>query len=171
MGAGYPVFEGMLSVYVASVFDQRFRGERSVTVDLQGTSVPAIDVFSQDGSVSTLNVDYARQISGNAAVGLTMGRYAGTVARTLTRTFGDSTLASEAQPYQSAGSWAYSGYLVTGGVDVDLTRAVSVAGERDVVHGPAGQRAQRDRGLGPFVHDPACSFGSGRRPCSRRGCS
>jgi len=127
VGAGYPIFQGMLSVYVASVFDQRFRGQRSVSVDLQGTSVLALDAFSQDGSVSTLNVGFARQISGNAAVGLTIGRYAGTVSRTLTRTFQDSTLASEAQPYQSAGSWAYSGYLVTGGVDVDLTTAVSLA--------------------------------------------
>jgi hypothetical protein len=127
VAVAYPLAQGMVMAEVASVFDQRYRGERSVEIDLAGTPVPATDVFDQEGSIATLSVGYARRVGLRSALGLTFGRYAGVVDRTLTRSFADSTIAAETQPYNSSGSWAYSGYVVTGGVDTDITQQLSVA--------------------------------------------
>jgi hypothetical protein len=127
MGMAYPVARGMLTVQFTSVFDQRFQGRRSLSVDIQGSSVPTNDLFVQKGSISLLNVGYARVIDARTSVGLTFGRYSGSVDRSLTRTFGDSITVVQAQPYQSTGLWSYSGYAVTGGVSSDITGSLHVA--------------------------------------------
>jgi hypothetical protein len=98
-----------------------------VTVDIGGAAVPASDIFNQNGSVATLNVGYARMLDEKTSVGLTVGRYTGTVDRALTRTFGDSTTTIQVQTYQSEGVWSYSGYVVTGGVSSDITGSLRVA--------------------------------------------
>lgn len=128
LGMAYPVYGGMATLQLTSFLDQRFQGERTVTVDLDGTPVPATDAFNQDGSVSTLNLGYARRVGTSTSVGLTIGRYAGTVVRSLVRDFGDSTSVGQVRPYLSSGSWRYSGELITGGVDTELLGAVRIAG-------------------------------------------
>jgi hypothetical protein len=75
-----------------------------------------MDAFEQDGSISSVNVGFARMITEETSVGLTVGRYTGTVDRTLVRTVESGAGGIAVQPYVSAGSWTYGGYLVTGGV-------------------------------------------------------
>jgi hypothetical protein len=120
LSAAYPFGGGMVSIHFASVMDQDFRGDRESTLMLGGAPVVATDSFEQDGSVGSMNVGYARMITQETSVGLTVGRYTGAFDRTLVRTVESAAGGSAVQPYISAGSWTYSGYLVTGGVGARL---------------------------------------------------
>ncbi len=127
LGLAYPAFQGVVTVYLTSVFDQGFDGERPVNVVLGGVTVPATDRFTQDGSVSQLAVGYARRLDARTAVGISLARYSGRVDRNLTRDYGTSTGIGRVEPYVSAGSWRYSGEAVTGGVATDLFGSVRIA--------------------------------------------
>lgn len=125
--ASYPAFGGMATLHARSVLDQGYRGERPVTLDFGGTQVQATDVFEQDGSVAALTVGYARMVGPTTSVGISAGRYTGSVASTLAREFDDSVSTNQVVPYGSEGSWSYSGYQVTAGVSSDVAGLVRVA--------------------------------------------
>lgn len=127
LAAAYPFFGGMFTVHFASLMDQDFRGDRVSTVTLGGTTVDVRDSFEQNGSISSANVGFARMITEETSVGVTIGRYTGTVDRNLVRTTESGADGSVVQPYLSAGSWAYAGYLVTGGVATRLVDLVNVS--------------------------------------------
>lgn len=125
LGMAYPVFSGMMSVQIGSFLDQHFIAEIPGSVDLQGTTVASSDIFEQDGSVSNLNVGYARMVNARTAVGVTFGRYAGSLVRGLSRTVIDPELGIA--PYVESGKWSYTGHSVTAGVNSDVTDGIQVA--------------------------------------------
>ena len=124
MGIAYPVASGMMYVQIGSFLDQHFISEVRGTVDLSGTSAETLDVFEQDGAVSNLNLGDARMIGERTAVGATVGRYAGSVVRTLTRSF-ETTVPVE--PYVERGKWSYTGHSLTVGASSDVTDGLRVA--------------------------------------------
>jgi len=126
MAAGYPVLGGVASVYFTSHLDQDYSGTRERALDLGGQTVVVNDSFKQDGAVSSINAGFARMVTPETSVGVTVGRYTGTVGRTLVRTL-QSSDSSAVQPYVSDGSWTYSGYLVTGGVATRVLDFVNVS--------------------------------------------
>ncbi len=126
MGLAYPVFDGMMSLQVGSFLDQNYTDSRTGSVDLSTETVATNDEFVQDGSVSNLNLGYAQTLGTDVSVGLTVGRYAGTIVRTLTRTFGEE-IAADVNSYVERGRWAYSGYHLTTGVSATLTDRYHVA--------------------------------------------
>ena len=126
LGIAYPVLSGMMSIQLGSFLDQQFQSEKIGSVDLGTGPVQTIDLFEQDGSVSTLNVGFARMLNPDIAVGVTVGRYAGSVVRILTRTFSGQTAGLD--DYVESGKWAYSGIFVTAGVSADITSGIRVAG-------------------------------------------
>lgn len=126
MGLAYPVFNGMASLQVGSFLDQNYTDSRTGTVDLSTETVATNDEFVQDGSVSNLNLGYARRLGTDVSVGLTVGRYAGTMVRTLTRTFGEE-IAADVNSYVESGRWGYSGYHLTAGASATLTDRYHVA--------------------------------------------
>jgi hypothetical protein len=125
IGLAYPVFSGMMSVQIGSFLDQRFISEVPGTVDLGGSQVAVTDRFNQNGAVSNLNVGYARMLGPRFSAGATLGRYAGSVVRTLERSFDDASLGVE--DYVEQGKWSYTGHSLTAGVAADLTDGVRVA--------------------------------------------
>jgi hypothetical protein len=129
---GYPISGGMVLLHATSVLDQVFVGERVVTVDLGGTTTQATDTFEQDGAVSALSAGYARLVTPTTAVGLTVGRYTGSVSRRLLRQFSDSASANQVLPYGSSGTWSYSGYQATVGVSSDVLEVVRIAASATV---------------------------------------
>jgi len=126
LGAAYPVFGGMATIHFTSLMEQDFGGVRETTLTLGGVPVVATDSFEQDGAVSAMNVGFARMITEETSVGVTVGRYTGAVDRIFVRTL-DSNAGSAVQAYVSAGSWSYTGYLVTGGVATRLIDLVNVS--------------------------------------------
>lgn len=126
VAAGYPVLGGMATVHFASVMDQGFGGIRETNITLGGTSVVATDSFKQDGTLSSMNVGFARMITEETSVGLTVGRYTGKLDRSFVRTI-ESGAGGAIQPYVSTGSWSYKGYLVTGGVATRLVDLVNLS--------------------------------------------
>ncbi len=126
MGLAYPVFEGMVSFQVGSFLDQNYTDSRTGTVDLSTETVATNDEFIQDGSVSNLNLGYAQRLGTDLSVGVTVGRYAGSIVRTLTRTFGDE-IAADVNSYVESGRWAYSGFHLTTGISATLTDRYHVA--------------------------------------------
>ncbi|MGE0159078.1 MAG: hypothetical protein AB7T31_06655 [Gemmatimonadales bacterium] len=127
LAAGYPFAGGMATLQATSVLDQRFRGERPVTVDLLGTPSEAVDAFEQDGSVAMLAAGYSHLITPAVAVGFSVGRYSGTVVRSLVREFADSAAAGRPVPYATSGTWNYQGYQVTLGGSADVGGLFRVA--------------------------------------------
>jgi hypothetical protein len=130
--AGYPVLGGMATLHATTVLDQGYGGESPITVDLGGTPTVATDVFAQNGAVASLSAGYARMVTPTTSMGITAGRYTGSVVRTLVRQFGDSASANQVLAYGSSGSWTYSGYHVSVGVSSDLAGLVRVAASATV---------------------------------------
>ena len=128
IGIGYPLFSGMFTVSIGSFLDQRFESQRDVTVDLVDGPIDATDFFEQDGAVSHVSIGYGKRVGETLGVGVTLGRYAGSVTRMLTRDFGVATAIESLEGYEVGGRWSYSGASVTGGFAADLGGVVRIAG-------------------------------------------
>jgi hypothetical protein len=126
LGIAYPLFTGTMSVQVGSFLDQHFQAESTGSVDLVTGPVETSDSFDQDGSVSNLNFGFARMLGDDIALGITVGRYAGSVIRTFTRTF-DGGDVEGLDEYVEEGQWDYKGVSVTAGVSADLGSSLRVA--------------------------------------------
>ncbi len=126
LGIAYPVFHsGVATLTFGSVLDQRYQANRAVDVPLYDTTTTARDVFESSGGVSSVRLGFARPVVGGLSVGLSYGRYTGTLLRRLQRIFPqDTSIAS----YQSGGFWSYSGQSVTGGVSYRLGQVARIAG-------------------------------------------
>ncbi len=127
LGMAYPVLGGMSTVQFASVLDQRFQSSRSVDVVLGGAPYSVVDQFVQDGGVSSASLGYARNLGSTVAVGLAIGRYTGSVTRTLTRDSLEVDLPGAA-PFSTRGRWGYGGTSVTAGVSAQFQGVARFAG-------------------------------------------
>ena len=167
IGMAYPVLGGTATVQLTSFLDQNFSGERPVTVDLGGVPVDATDLFLQDGSVSTILVGYGRYILPNTAVGLNIGRYAGTAERKLARSFGDignTTGSGDVADYETQGLWSYSGEVISGGVSSDLSSVIRVAASATWSTDLGAQASEETAGLNRSFSIPLqLSFGTSVR--------
>jgi hypothetical protein len=128
VAAGYPLLGGLVSVHFSSLLDQDFTGVREVDYSFGGQQVVATDSYEQNGTVSSMNVGYARMLGEVTSVGVTIGRYTGKVDRTLIRTIAaDDATTSNVLPYVSSGSWSYGGFLITAGAATRLVDLVNVS--------------------------------------------
>ena len=126
LGVAYPIFQGMASIQIGSFLDQRYTESSVGSVDLSTGTVPTLDEFVQNGSVSNVNLGYSRLFGRDIAAGLGVGRYAGSVVRTLTRTFEDGST-GDVDSYVEEGRWSYTGHHLTAGVSTGLGDNVHVA--------------------------------------------
>jgi hypothetical protein len=127
LGVAYPAPGlGVVTLSFESVFDQRYEAEREVTLDLGGGDVAVTDHFTSTGGVSQLRIGLARVVAQRIAVGLTAGRYTGSVVRRLVREFPDDD--EPVEPYQVGGLWTYSGTSVTGGASVAIGSFAQLGG-------------------------------------------
>ena len=128
VAAAYPLVGGVVSVHFSALLDQDFSGVREVDYTFSGQQVVATDAFQQSGTVSSMNVGYARMLGEVTSVGVTIGRYTGKVDRTLVRSISaDSSTTANVLPYVSQGSWSYGGYLVTAGAATRFVDLVNVS--------------------------------------------
>jgi len=125
---GYPLQGGMFTASFGSFLDQRFDGQRDVTVDLVDGPSDATDFFKQDGAVSRVGVGYSRRITEAFGLGVTVGRYAGSVTRQLIRDFGVAALTEDLTLFEAGGRWTYTGTSLTGGFAADLGTFARLAG-------------------------------------------
>ena len=128
IGIGYPLRAGMFTASFSSFLDQRFDSRRDVTIDLVDGPVDATDLFEQDGAVTRVSVGYSRRLGDQLGIGVTVGRYAGSVTRQLTRDFSVADATESFEEYAAGGRWSYSGTSVTGGFATDLGGVARVAG-------------------------------------------
>lgn len=128
LAAAYPVLGGVAMVQFTTHMDQDFQGIRETDLTLGGEPVVATDSFTQDGSLSSMSVGFSRMIAGETSVGVSVGRYTGSLGRLLVRTIDSGSGTTAVQPFVSEGSWTYSGYLVTGGVATRLIDILYLAG-------------------------------------------
>jgi len=149
LGIAYPVFRaGVATLTFGSYLDQRYRADRDLLIPLYDTTATARDVFRSSGGVSSVRIGFARNVAQGLSVGVSYGRYTGSVSRTLQRFFQDSTLAA----YQSGGSWSYSGQSVTGGVSYSVGSVARVAGSL-TWSGTLGATASSDTEAGNSYYD------------------
>jgi hypothetical protein len=128
VAAAYPILGGMVSIHFSSLLDQDFSGVREVDYSFGGAAVVATDSYEQSGTVSSMNVGYARMLGELTSVGFTVGRYTGKVDRTLARTLStDGVEGTNVLPYVSTGSWSYGGYAVTAGAATRVVDLVNVS--------------------------------------------
>lgn len=120
LGLAYPVFGGMASVQIGSFLDQGYEVTRIGEVSIGGSPVRTTDDFRQDGSVSNLNLGFARTIGSRFAAGVTLGRYAGNLDRTLVRTYGEEGESGNVDTYRESGVWSWTGQSITLGGTAEL---------------------------------------------------
>lgn len=129
VGIAYPAFGlGVLTFSFESVLDQRFNGSQPATVALSDTLLAVTDSFTSTGGVSQVRLGFARAVGRNVSVGVSVGRYGGSLSRRLVRAFNDTIAGSGLSPFQAGGFWDYTGTALTGGVSADLGAFAHVAG-------------------------------------------
>jgi len=129
LGIAYPTASvGVVTLSFESVFDQRYEVRRDVTVDLVNGPVDATDHFTSNGGVSQVRLGVARRVGGRATVGLSLGRYTGSVIRRLQRDFVVPAGQEPVESYQAGGLWTYSGTSLTGGASASIGSFAHVAG-------------------------------------------
>ena len=82
----------------------------------------------------------ARMFGERFSAGLTVGRYAGSMERSLTRTYGNEQT-TDVDSYVEAGTWSYKAWSVTGGVAADLFDRARISAS---VHVPTQLEAEAD---------------------------
>lgn len=126
MGLAYPVPRvGVASVTFGSVLDQRYEANVTGTTRLDTTTTTVNDIFRSDGGVSSVRVGLARNLGSLVSVGLEYGRYTGSTSRRFMRGFPNDSLFI---PYQTGGSWTYTGSVVTGGASLRFGGVARLAG-------------------------------------------
>jgi len=129
LGIAYPTAGlGVVTVSFESVFDQRYEADRPVTVDLGDGAVDVTDHFTSTGGVSQLRLGFARVVGQRVALGVSAGRYTGSVVRRLVRDFPDDATSEPVESYQVGGLWTYSGTSLVGGASVAIGSFAQVAG-------------------------------------------
>jgi hypothetical protein len=118
----------VVSLSFESVFDQRYEAERPVSIDLGDGAVDATDHFTSTGGVSQVRIGVARVVAQRLALGLSAGRYTGSVVRRLVRDFPDDAQSEPVESYQVGGLWTYSGTTLTGGASVAIGSFAQLAG-------------------------------------------
>lgn len=125
---GYPLVGGLATVHFGSFFDQRYRAQRDVPVTLESGTVEARESFVQDGAAAHASLGYSRLfLDGSVALGARVGRYVGSLARTLTRDFQTHDSLSAVAPYELASVWTYSGWTATMGASADVRSVLRLA--------------------------------------------
>lgn len=120
LGIGYPFFGGMASVQIGSFLDQSYEVTSIGEADLGSGPVRTTDVFTQDGSVSNVNLGFSRGIGETFSAGVTVGRYAGSLDRTLVRTYGEEDEEGNVDTYVESGVWSWAGWSMTVGGSADF---------------------------------------------------
>lgn len=130
LGIAYPVRQlgGVVTFGFESVFDQRYEAERPVTLDTGSGPVDVTDQFVSDGGVSQVRLGFSRIVGQRLALGLSAGRYTGSLVRRLERDFGRTEGQEPVEPYQLGGLWTYSGTTLTGGASLAVGSFAQLAG-------------------------------------------
>lgn len=129
IAVAYPAFGvGVVTVSFESVLDQRYLASDGVTINLADTLLAATDSFVSRGGVSNIRLGFARALNRNVAVGISVGRYGGSLVRRFTRAFNDSIASGSLGQFQAGGYWTYSGTAVTAGASTNLGSVAHVAG-------------------------------------------
>lgn len=129
VAASYPAGKwGVVSLTFASLVDQSWEDVQASSVDIGGGGEAFVrDIFESEGGVSALEFGVARRFGG-IAVGGRVGRYTGSIRRTLTRVFDSVTVGSDVPPFQTGGRWDYSGLTATLGASADLGEQAFISG-------------------------------------------
>lgn len=129
LGIAYPTVKGLVATFgFESFLDQRYEAESATTLTFGNTPVEVRDEFVSVGGVAQVRFGVARRFGESLAVGLSAGRYSGSVTRRVVRTFGAGVDSTVVEPFQAGGLWSYSGLGVTGGASLSLGGVAHVAG-------------------------------------------
>jgi hypothetical protein len=128
VGVAYPAFGvGVITISFESVLDQRYHAADGVTVQVADTLLAATDSFTSKGGVSQVRLGFARALNKNVSVGISIGRYGGSLVRSFSRTFGDSIASGSLGQFRDGGYWTYTGTEVTAGASAELGNVAHVA--------------------------------------------
>jgi hypothetical protein len=128
IGVAYPAFGvGVITFSFESVLDQRYDAADGVMVNVADTLLAATDSFSSKGGVSQVRLGFARALNRHVSVGISIGRYGGSLVRRFTRTFNDSISSGSLGQFQDGGYWTYTGTEVTAGASADLGNVAHLA--------------------------------------------
>ena len=129
-GFAYPGPRGVVATLTfSSQLDQRYRAARESPVAVSGGTGAATDTLTQEGGVSLVAVGLARRFGPRLAAGLTIGRYTGSVTRTLVRRLGgDVDVIGDPVAFFQGGRWRYSGMQLTGGASLQVGTVARIAG-------------------------------------------
>lgn len=107
-------------------FDQYFAVENNDTVFVGDSELPVRDVIRSSGGIGQARLSAAFEVTNTFAVGAAVGLYTGALERTVSRTFGDSSV-----NYGGFGTrirWDYSGLVGALGARWDPLPVLRVAG-------------------------------------------
>lgn len=155
LGLAYPLLSGMMSVQIGSFMDQRYEVTTSGVIDIGTGPIPRTDEFDQTGSISNVNFGFSRMFGQRLSAGVTVGRYSGSLVRSLTRTYGDeASPLADVDPYEERGEWSYGAYSFTAGAAYDLGSSTRIAASVQVPTKLDAEATAETRGSDRTYHLP-----------------
>lgn len=133
MGVAYPAWDyGIVTLTFESAFDQRYEAARPVFLQLEEGPVEAMDEFVSNGGISVARFGFARAVGDRLSLGVSLGRYTGSVIRNLQRGIPEDSVTSvevtDFDSFETGGFWGYSGTTVTGAANLALGTVAQVGG-------------------------------------------
>lgn len=145
LAISYPYRGSVFSVRMGSVLDQEWEGKSTQTLEVGGDDVGLEDVFTSTGSIGQVSLGWARTILESAAVGVTLGRYVGTMERVFTRALDPEDVGTDVQHFETGGRLRASGVIIGAGITWDpwplLRVSNSISWSDDLSFSPTGKES------------------------------
>ena len=113
----YPTRLGVFTLGYSGVLDQSFAVIAEGEEILSGDTVATRDVIETVGGIGQIRLGFARMLSANFAVGVSVGIYTGNLDRGISREYPDTTLGL--RPFETHTRWSYFGPQASLGVRWD----------------------------------------------------
>lgn len=124
----YPLGWNVFFVELGSYLSQEWTASRSGFIPVGGVALGSTDTFTSTGGIGRVQVGWSRRLIERLSVGLSAGRYLGSVDRSFERVIDGTSIGQGVETYSTSGEWRASGAIVSAGVTLDPTPFLRLSG-------------------------------------------
>jgi hypothetical protein len=128
IGVIYPHGGNVFFATFSGALNQEWEATAQPVIDFGDREVRALDVFRGRGGISAARLGMARPVTDRISVGASIGSHVGSIERDFRRDLNPSDVGTGVEPFTSEGIWRARGLTAVGGVSIDVSSVLRVAG-------------------------------------------
>jgi hypothetical protein len=119
IGLSYPYGWNVFFLEMGTYLGQEWSSARSGFLSVGGVAVGSTDTFTSTGGIGRVQVGWSRRLLESLSVGVSAGRYLGSLNRTFDRVIDGTSIGQGVESYSTSGRWRASGVVAGAGVVYD----------------------------------------------------